>query len=188
MLNAESIREKLRHLLNKDRFRHSQNVEAAAIELALHWGESKEKAGIAGLLHDCSRWMSPKEMLKKAKALKIGVDPVEELEPKLLHARLSAHFARTDFDVLDRQILSAIEKHTTGSPAMSKLEQIVYLADHTEPERDFTGVEHIRALAFKDLDKAVIFSTSSMIKALVDLELPVFHGTSETRNYYLMKR
>lgn len=187
MAQLDSIRKKLAGMLDTERLKHSENVVSCAAELASHWGVSKEKASIAGLLHDASRFMKPSEMLDKAKELGFPVGAVETSEPKLLHARLSAHIAKTEFGINDSEILQAIERHTIGAEDMSALDKIVYIADHIEPDRDFVGVERIRELALKDLDKGIVESTSAMIEALVKLGAPIHQGTVATRNYYLMR-
>jgi predicted HD superfamily hydrolase involved in NAD metabolism len=185
MLDRKSIRRKLSKLLDEERLKHSENVEKIAVDLAKVWGEPKEKAGIAGLLHDCSRWMKPKQMLDEAKKQGVVFGEIEVKEPKLLHAKLSAHIARDDFGIDDIKILTAIERHTTGAPGMSTLDKIIYLADHIEPARDFKGIDDLRVLAYKDLDRAIVQSTSSMIEALMARGLPIYGGTIDTRNYYL---
>ena len=38
---------------------------------------------------------------------------------------------------------------------MTLLEKIIYVADYMEPNRDFPGVERLRALAFSDIDAAL---------------------------------
>ena len=38
---------------------------------------------------------------------------------------------------------------------MSLMEKIIYLADFTEPTRDFEGVEPLRKLCFEDIDRAM---------------------------------
>ena len=39
---------------------------------------------------------------------------------------------------------------------MTLLEMIVYMADYMEPNREFDGVEELRALAWTDLDRAML--------------------------------
>ena len=39
---------------------------------------------------------------------------------------------------------------------MTLLEKIVYMADYMEPNREFDGVEELRALAWTDLDRAML--------------------------------
>ena len=56
----------------------------------------------------------------------------------------------------DPEILSAIELHTVGKPAMSTLEMILYLADYIEPNRvGLSCLKEIRSEAFVNLKKAV---------------------------------
>ena len=49
-------------------------------------------------------------------------------------------------------IYDAIYWHTTGKADMSVLQKIIYLADYIEPNRDFPGVEELRALTAQSLD------------------------------------
>ena len=39
---------------------------------------------------------------------------------------------------------------------MNLLEKILYLADYIEPTRDFPGVDRLRALAYEDIDRAMV--------------------------------
>ncbi|MGB9612864.1 MAG: phosphohydrolase, partial [Candidatus Margulisiibacteriota bacterium] len=75
--------------------------------------------------------------------------------------------------------------HTTGAPSMTKLEKIIYLADHIEEGRIFLGVNKLRKLAFQNLNLAILESTSMMLQYLLDEKLPIYPKTIETRNYYL---
>ena len=186
MQDIESKREKLLKLLDGERFRHSESVESEAARLASIWGVAPDKARLAGLLHDSSRFMDPSQMLDLAKKLGLPFGPIEEIEPKLLHAGLSAHVAKKDFGVSDPEVLQAIERHTIGRPGMSLLDKIIYLADHIEPTRDYEGVIEIRELSSKDLNRAIVASTSAMIDYLVSKGYAIHPGTVETRNYYLL--
>ena len=67
----------------------------------------------------------------------------------------AAILAETQWGITDPEILSAIRCHTTGKPDMSKLDKILYLADMTSAERDWPGVEELRALEMEDLDRAL---------------------------------
>ena len=64
--------------------------------------------------------------------------------------------ARTEWGVEDEAVLSAIACHTAGKPGMSRLDKIVYLADMTSAERDWSGVNKLRRLERKDLDLAML--------------------------------
>ncbi len=187
MKKREQIIEQLKKSLNHERFRHSLGVEKTAIALAEKYKIQKNKASIAALLHDCARKYNSKELLAQAKKHKLEIDPIRKFEPKLFHAELGAIFAKKIFKIRDKSILSAIEKHTTGSAKMTTLEKIIFLADHIEEGRNFFGVNRLRDLALKSLDQAVLESSRIMIEYLLKKEAPIYYKSIETRNYYLLK-
>ncbi|MFA4966777.1 MAG: bis(5'-nucleosyl)-tetraphosphatase (symmetrical) YqeK [Candidatus Margulisiibacteriota bacterium] len=185
MINLDDIKDRLKKLLPLKRFEHSLRVEKEAVKLARHYHIPETKAAVAALLHDCSRFMDGKRMLKQALSWGLKIGPMEKFEPKLLHAKLSAVIARRKFKIKDPDILSAIERHTVGAEKMSRLDKIIYLADHIEDTRNYKGVKGVKKLAFRDLDAAVAESTSSMIGALLKKGLPIFEATVKTRNAHL---
>ena len=126
-----------------------------AVQLARRWGADPEKAALAALLHD-----SAKELPKEAQ-LQIFADNaiIAENAPArplpVWHGIAAAILAETQWGITDPEILSAIRCHTTGKPGMSKLDKIIYLADMTSAERDWPGVDDLRALEMQDLDRAL---------------------------------
>ncbi len=185
MLNRQEIIKKLKETLGPARFEHSLRVEKVALALGKRHRLSQKKISPAALLHDCARRYDRKGLLKKARAMGLTIDPVKRGEPKLFHGEIGARLAKEEFGVKAPAILNAIRRHTTGTPGMSKLEKIIYLADHIEEGRDFPGIRGLRALAFKDLDQAVFESASSMLKFLLGKKLPIHPETLRTRNYYI---
>lgn len=179
---------KLKEALDGERFAHSLRVERSAVALARKHGVSVKKASLAALLHDCARKFKREQLIREAVKAGIKVDALSRFEPKLLHAELGARMAGKEFGIKDKEVLSAIRKHTVGSPAMTRLEKILYLADHIEEGRDFRGVKKIRRTAFQDMDRAVAESATKMLKYLLDQGLPAHPGTVYTRNYYLTNK
>jgi predicted HD superfamily hydrolase involved in NAD metabolism len=187
MLDRNEIVKKLKASLDRERFEHSLRAEKIALKLAKKYRVNARHASVAALLHDCARRYGRPELLRQAGRLKLELDPVRKLEPKLFHGEIGEWIARHEFGVRQAEVLRAIRNHTTGAPKMSKLEKVIYLADHIEEGRDFAGVGRVRKLAFKDLDRALLASASAMIGFLVAKELPVYQPSVETRNYYLLK-
>lgn len=187
MLKREAILEKLQKTLDPERFEHSLRAEKVALALAKKYRINRQKVSLAALLHDCARRYSRKELLERAQKLGLEVDATRRLEPKLFHGEIGERIARTEFGVRDTEVLRAIRLHTTGAPGMSKLEKIIYLADHIEEGRNFPGVEKLRRLAFKNMDLAIFESTGAMIKFLLEKNLPIYPATICTRNYFLTK-
>lgn len=185
--NRARILKKIKISLDSERFKHSLRVEKTAVRLAKIFGENLEKASIAGLLHDCARRYNRKQLLGVARKIGLEIDPVRKFEPKLFHGEIGAYLARTEFGVRSAEILRAIRNHTTGAPRMSKLEKIIYLADHIEEGRNFPEVKRLRNLAFRNLDRAIFESTSAMLKFLLEKKLPIYLETIRTRNSFIIK-
>ena len=185
MPKRNEIIKKLKEMLNPERFEHSLRVEKIALALAKKHGADRRKISLAALLHDCARRYDRKGLLKIAGKMGLKIDPIRKFEPKLFHGEIGARLAREEFGVKPADILRAIRSHTTGKPGMSKLEKIVYLADHIEEGRNFPEVGKLRKLAFRDLDQAVFESASAMLKYLLREKLPIYPETIHTRNSYL---
>ncbi len=180
------IIKRLKTELDQPRFDHTLGVEKTALALARKFKVSAKKAGLAALLHDYARKYDRPGLLKQARKFKLKIDAVSQQEPKLLHAELSARMAERDFGINDPDVLSAIRNHTLGQPGMSRLDQIIFLADHIEENRNFDGVNRLRRLASRDLDQAMVASTANTLQYLLKKQLPIHPASIKTRNYYLM--
>lgn len=157
------LREQAYAYLKPKRVPHVQGTEAMAAKLARRWGADEGDAAEAGILHDITKKLELPEQLILCERYGIMIDNLERTSPKLLHARTGAALSRDLFGV-PQEICDAIRWHTTGKPAMTLLEKILYLADYVEPTRDFPGVEALRALAFEDLDRAMALGLSMCLE------------------------
>ena len=152
----QKIEKKLSKYLDEDRMAHTIGVSFTSAALAMAHGYDISDAQLAGLLHDCAKCIPNKKKLKLCSQHKVPVSDFEQEHPFLLHAKLGAYIAREKYDVRNEEILSAITYHTTGKPAMSPLEKIIYIADYIEPMRDkAANLPKIRKLAFEDLDECM---------------------------------
>ena len=149
---ARRVRE---HIGQEHRYAHILRVARTAEALASAHGIDRRRARIAGLLHDLARLYPGKRLLRECAQRGLPIDDFERASPIVLHARLGAELAREEFGVTDEAILSAIRKHTLAAATMSRLDEILYLADGLEPGRDFLGRAAILALAFDDLTAAM---------------------------------
>ena len=141
-------------MLREQRVRHVSGVEAEAVKLARRWGADEDAAREAAILHDVTKYLNLQEQLNLCDKYGIILDEMERAEVKLLHSKTGAAIARADFNASD-DVFSAIMWHTTGKADMTLLEKIIYLADYVEPNRDFEGVEELRALCYEDIDSAL---------------------------------
>lgn len=180
------MEKKLKQVLSAKRFRHSVGVAHTAVELAAQFGADTANAATAGLLHDCAREMSNNTLLKKAIDFGIVVGSLEKSSPVLLHSIVSARLAAVEYGVQNEEILRAIASHTTGGANMSKLDKIIFLADFIEPGRAYPGVDKLRDLAGKDLDRAVLAAYDQTIQYLVKESMVIHPSSVDGRNELLM--
>ena len=153
MMSIQKIKEDLKKKLSSKRYEHTMGVEYTSTCLAMRYGADIEKARLAGLLHDCAKCIPNDEKLRLCEENDILISSVERENPFLLHAKLGALLAKTEYDVTDPLILHAIKVHTTGEPDMNILDKIIYIADYIEPNRNkAANLDRVRELAFHDLD------------------------------------
>ena len=147
------MQKKLAKYLDEDRYEHTLGVMFTCAALAMVHDCDLITAQTAGLLHDCAKCIPNDEKLRLCEENDILISSVERENPFLLHAKLGALLAKTEYDVTDPLILHAIKVHTTGEPDMNILDKIIYIADYIEPNRNKADdLDLVRELAFRDLD------------------------------------
>ncbi|MBN2204326.1 MAG: bis(5'-nucleosyl)-tetraphosphatase (symmetrical) YqeK [Thermoleophilia bacterium] len=140
--------------MSEKRAAHARRVAAVCVELAKRFGADVEAARLAGLLHDVCREWPPEALLAAAVRHGIPVGPLECAQPvALLHGPVAA--AELAAAGLDDATARAIALHTVGGAGMTTLEKCLYLADFSEPGREFPGAATVRLLAQTSLDDAV---------------------------------
>lgn len=155
-MNREEMLLKLSKKLSKSRYEHSIGVEYTAANMAFVLGADVEKARLAGRLHDCAKYMTGEEMIKKCNKHNLDITTAEYDNPTLLHAKLSSRYAKIKYDIADEEVLQAITWHTTGKPNMNLLEKIIFVADYIEPNRKpLKDIEIIRREAYSDIDRCI---------------------------------
>ncbi len=186
MMNIDEMKKILEASIPTKRYRHSLAVYETALKLAEAHGLPAGKIAVAALLHDCGRVVSSGKSAQEARKLGLEVPPLEEAQPILLHAILGVYYARETYGVDDGEILEGIRYHTTGVAGMSDLAKVVYLADMIEPGRDFDGVEELRKLAFRNLDKAMLKAYANTIGYLLDSGLLIHPDCIDGYNELLL--
>lgn len=183
--NFSKTKKTLRKYLDRDRFEHSEGVMYTAAALAMRYGEDLEKAQIAGILHDCAKCMPDGKKLKICEKNHIEITEAEKMSPFLLHAKVGAYIAKAKYDIEDTEILDAIACHTTGKPAMTLLEKIIYISDYIEPMRNkASNLEEVRKMAFVDLDEALFKILSDTLVYLEKSSKKMDPMTMQTYEYY----
>ncbi len=169
----------MKEMLDDELYRHCLYTAEAAVCLAEHYGVDKEKAYLAGMVHDYGKRYTKNELLKKARALGLSLDEITRRQEKLLHAPVGAALLEDELKIKDKEILKAVAYHTTGRCGMSLFEKVVYLADKIEKSREFEGIEEVRRIASIDLDQALLAVVDEAICSVLDRRL-LLHPRSVT--------
>ena len=183
--DMKAYQKKIKHEMDDGRYQHTLGVMYTCAALAMRYEYDIQKAQLAGLLHDCAKCIPNGKKLKLCEKHHIQMTEVERRNPFLLHAKLGAFLAKEQYDVKDPEVISAILNHTTGKPAMSLLDKIVYVADYIEPNRKKAdNLTELRRLAFENLDETVLLILEQTLDYLEKTGKEIDRHTIMTRDYY----
>ena len=157
-----------------------------AKSLAKHYQIDIRKAEIAGLLHDCAKYINEAEALQMIEASGIKIDDIQRRSPSLYHSLLGPVIAKEQYGVTDQEVLDAIFWHATGKAGMTPLEKIIFIADYIEPGRTFEDVDEARKAACVDINRCILICSDSTIRYLVGTGRLLHPYTIETRNYAIL--
>ena len=186
-MNIIELQQSMSKVLKPKRYVHVLGVQYTAASLAMVYGVDIYKAQVAGLLHDCAKYLSDEEMFQECENHRIDVTEGEKIATQTLHAPVGAYLAQSIYGITDLDIINAIRYHTIGRPNMSMLEKIIYIADYIEPSRPadiIPNLDKIRKLAFTNIDKAVVESIENTIFYVQSKNQLLNENTYDTLNYY----
>lgn len=186
--NIKAYQKKLKHEMDENRYEHTLGVMYTCGSLAMRYDADIQQAMLAGLLHDCAKCIPNGKKVKLCEKHNIQITDVERRNPFLLHAKLGAFLAMHEYDIHDKEIISAILNHTTGKPAMSLLDKIVYIADYIEPGRDKAkNLPEIRRMAFVDLDLTLYQILHDTLSYLGEGDGEIDEMTQRAYEYYKVR-
>lgn len=175
------MKKKLKH----KRYIHSVGVMYTAANLAMRYDVPMYKAGVAGILHDCAKEMGNEELIRYCQKNNIELSDDELCNPALIHSKAGAQIAKDRYDIDDEDIINAIRFHTTGKPGMTRLEQIIFVADYIEPNRKVVpGLDLIRQKAYIDIDITCMMIFENTINYLKNEEKHIDRVSLEAYEYY----
>lgn len=185
-MEVQLLKEELERRLPQKRYEHVLRVAATAKTLARHYDVDEIRVELAALFHDIAKFMEPAEMRTLIEKHSEDVRLLT-FHHELWHAAAGRIIAEKTFNVTDEDVLNAIRYHTTGRAGMSPIEKIVYVADLIEPGRAFPGIEQLRTLEGKSLDRVMRDCVSHSIKYLLDNHVAVFPDSLECYNEHVQK-
>ena len=167
--------------LKPSRYTHSLGVEVMAERLAAIHGADVEKAAFAGRYHDIAKCFTQDEMNECV--IKYGLPDMYIDNNPLAHSKVAAEILKDEFGVTDEEVLNAVRSHTTGRYGMSLLEEIVYVADAIEDNRNYEGLRDLQDQAARDLDGACLFIMDWTLESLERKGRVPDKDTVEARSY-----
>ena len=187
-LDIDKIIDKLQEMLKPKRLKHSINVANCAAKLSEIYGYDKDKAYLAGLIHDCAKYFTKDQIDTYIKKYDISLDPMEVDNIALSHSVIGSYVIQDVFNIQDMDIINAVRYHTTGRENMTILEKIIFIADMIEEGRDFPGVDYLRELSFSgQLNKALIVSYNNTIKFVIENNQLIHLRSISARNYLMQE-
>lgn len=180
-LSRKELADVMKQALSNRRYKHVMRVEKSALYLAEKYNADKEKVSIAAISHDYAKERSDEEMMD------LIISENQDLEmlqfgSNIWHGPVGAVLLKNEFNISDDEILEAVKYHTIGAPKMSKVAQIIYIADFIEPNRSFKGVEKARQLAENSLEDTLAFIARHTLKNLIKRNMKVYPKAIETYN------
>jgi predicted HD superfamily hydrolase involved in NAD metabolism len=154
----QSLVDAARSQAHPQRFMHVLGVTHAAIALAVRHGLDPWRAAVAGLLHDRTKFTAPEEIQKDLHHRGERIEADDREFPGIWHGYHAAVIARQDLGLTEAdgidEIAEAVQFHSTGERGIGPLAKALFIADFTEPGRDFDGIDELRETARRDLDEA----------------------------------
>jgi predicted HD superfamily hydrolase involved in NAD metabolism len=169
---------------------HIERVEDEAVRLAPLHGVDADRARLAALGHDLVRHKKGQELLDLAAAYSLQPDAVERAAPILVHGPVAAAILARDYGVEDAELLASIDCHTTARPGMTKLEQVLFVADKVEPHKlaKEPALAEVKRLAEDDLDAAVLRYLDLNLQEAIRRGWQVHVRSLEARNQLIERR
>lgn len=147
---TEDVR--LKYKDNPNRYKHILGVVKTALSLSLRYGVDSNKAYIAAIFHDYTKY---DDINSQTSVLDINEIKAYEDVPVMYHALSAAAILKNIYKIEDETILNAIKYHVYGRVGMTTLDKIILIADKIEPTRDYPLVDDLRKLSLESLDKTI---------------------------------
>jgi len=169
--------------------KHIDRVVALADELARRHRLDVARARLMAQGHDLVRAVPPEELLRRAEARGIEIDPVERDEPVILHGPIGALELAERFDVTDAEVLFAIRWHTPGHPDYTPEAWAMFIADKVDPHKveRWPALAEVRALADESLERAALRYLDLRVEEALERRWSIHPMATLTRNALLRR-
>lgn len=163
---------------------HIDRVVELADQLARRHLLDVAAVRLAAQGHDLLRSVPPAELLARAEARGLAIDPVERSAPVILHGPLGALELEERFALQDRGVLEAIRWHTTGHPDYTPEAWAMFVADKVEPAKveRLPALRAVRDLAEQSLEAAALAYLDLRVREALELRQQLHPMATLARN------
>ena len=162
------------------RFEHSLGVLDKAVELVEthHLDVNLDEVRLAALLHDYAKFVSREEFEEALKEANSD-EKYDEKYEKIMHAILGPYIIQRELNVNNPNVLNAIKTHSSGCKNMTTLQELIYLSDCVEENREGEFFAKLRKIANRNFKKAIAIYLKDEIDYLLTKERPIHPYTME---------
>ena len=171
--------------LSLKRRTHCENVAIEAVKLAQAFGGDADKAYFCGMVHDIAKELPPDQQQLLVFNSKMDVSETEKASKPLWHAISGAQLLMERFGVTDTDVLSAVRYHTVSRAGMSRLEEIIYLADLISADRTYSDVKRMRKICYEGINKGMLEALRFLICDCVKKSNSIPISSINAYDYYL---
>ena len=182
MDKIEIIKRNLKNYLSEYRYEHSLRVGDVAKELASLYHYDMDRAYLAGIIHDIAKEFTDEENRSFVLEHHLDDSMLGDDYKKILHADIGGVIASLKYG-LDPEICHAVASHAIGNIPMNLLDQIIFVADKIEPQKQYDGIEEERELAYHNLYEATILCIENNQKKLIRQKKRIYPKSIEVLNY-----
>lgn len=179
--NREGLEAFMKANLKPSRYTHSLGVEKMATELARIHGADIEKAAFAGRYHDIAKGFDTETMNEYI--VRYSIDPKYMDNTALAHSKVAAAILENEYGVIDQDVLNAVRSHTTGRVGMSLLEEVVYVSDAIEENRNYPELKELQAEAKENLDLVCLHIMDFAVQMILEKGRELDEETLDAREF-----
>lgn len=144
-------------------------VELAEALCSAHRGDIA-LARLMAQAHDVARAVPPPELLARSEELGLPIDPVDRVEPVLLHGPVGAVELYERYGVRDDRVLHAVHWHTSGHAEYGLEAWATFVADKVEPHKvaRWPALARVRDEADRSLEGAARIYLDLLLRKALD--------------------
>ncbi|UOG40601.1 bis(5'-nucleosyl)-tetraphosphatase (symmetrical) YqeK [Leptospira noguchii] len=174
--------------ITKTRWEHSIRVAEIAKELAIiHCKEEAGFAYLAGIVHDITKQKTPE--FHRTLFMESNQKELEQLPSAAWHAYSAAIYLKSQYNLQNEKILSAVKNHTLGAETPGPLDLILYAADFlgSEYAEQNPHYKNWKEEAKKNLYQGVLCKARNTIEDLISSGKSIHPQTVFTYNLAISK-